>query len=405
MKYFKNTELAKLYNVSEKSVRNWIDAAQAGKLDLQLHTENGKPYIANVAHNTLLIKTLVAKGKKYKNTRGFKVARPIQKFYDLYSRKQILDIISNLDIYREIPLQYTYFNSGARHWDEYTQSLLEQDAPNALTNTLNLLEVNLNYIDSILKEYDYVNIVDIGPGNGLPIRGVLEHFLDEGKLKRYIGIDISHDLMDIAQKNIKEWFGERVASEWHIRDISYERFDDLLAPETFAAESGSTLNLIFFLGGTINNFREPGHVLTTIHDSMGKDDILLASKKLDTDQARRSFEVAGSGNMLLVLKLLNIDQSFYVLEQYFDERKMSRELQARLNIALNIEFEMDGQKKVLELNKGDRILLWRAWHQTGIAVIDQFDANGFEILQATRSLDMDYLLLATKIKQIIRTTL
>jgi uncharacterized SAM-dependent methyltransferase len=400
VKYFKNTELAKLYNISEKSVRNWIDATEAGKLDLQLHEEKGRLYIANSSKNTSAIEKLVEKGKKYKNTRGFKTIKPSKKFYDLYSPKQILDIMSNIDIYREVPLQYTYFNSGARRWDAYTHYLLEQDAPNSLTSTIELLDINLGYLDRLLQGYTKVNIIDLGVGNALPVHNLLAHFLEQGRLNRYIGIDISKEMLKIAEDNIGYWFEGNVKFEGYIRDIVYERFDDLLVAEAFANDAESTVNLVLFLGGTINNFREPNQALATIHASMGKKDFLLFSKKLDTEKSRRYFEQTLSGEPAreLVLELMNIDKSFYTLEQYFDEQKMARELQARLNVALSIEFELDGRKRTLELNKGASLLLWRAWHQTAMDTIRQFNQDGFEMLHASRSKDQDYLLHISKLK-------
>ncbi|HJQ08240.1 MAG TPA: L-histidine N(alpha)-methyltransferase [Candidatus Saccharimonadales bacterium] len=400
MKYFKNTELAKIYNISEKSVRNWIDAAQAGRINLQLQEEKGKWYITNTVKNTSLVEELVAKGKKYKNSRGFRMVRPSAKFYELYTSKQIIDIISSLDIYREIPVQYTYFNSGAKRWDSYTRHLLEEDASNALTNTVNLLDINLNYLDQLLEGCTGVNIIDLGVGNALPVRGVLQHFLDKGRLKRYIGIDISRELLDLAEQNIHEWFDGTVHFEGHVRDIAYERFDDLLVSDAFGADAGSTINLVLFLGGTLANFREPNHVLTTIHDSMGKQDLLLYSKKLDNQKARRFFELAAPGNQAieLVLQMLNIDKSFYTLDQLFDDQKRAREVYAKLEIALAIEFELKGQKRIIELNKGDGILLWRAKHQNVVEVISQFDENDFDLLQGTRSKDQTYLLTISKIK-------
>lgn len=400
MKYFKNTELAKLYNVSEKSVRNWIQAALDGKLDLQLYEENSKAYIANISRNTAVIEELAQKGKKYKNSRGYKTLAPSDKFYKLYSPKQIVDIISNLDIHKEIPVQYSYFNSGAKRWDKYTQNLFVQDTPNSLTNTIQLLELSSDYIDTLIDGYDSVNVVDIGVGNGLPIRGVLEHLIDKGVLKRYIGIDISQELLNIAEKNINKWFGDKISVEGHVRDINYDRFDDLLIPESHGSNAESTINLVFFLGGTVSNLREPDRALSTIHDSMSKKDLLFFSKKLDTAKSRRYFEMTVQGNQEvdLVLKLLNIDESLYTLEQFFDERKMARELHARLNIALTIRFQLYGHERILELNKGDSILLWRARHQTTIETLEQFDKNGFDLLVASRSKDQEYLLCVSKIK-------
>lgn len=400
MKYFKNTELAKLYNVSEKSVRNWIEATEAGKLDFQLYEDRGKKYIENNSKNTLLVEELVKKGKKYKNSRGHKVISPSPKFYELYSPKQIFDIISNIDSYREIPLQYSYFNSGAERWDQYTQHLAEDKAPNSLKSTLNLLDLNQGYLDAILEDYETVNIIDIGVGNGMPVRNLVEHFIENGMLKRYIGIDISKELLNIVERNFASWFGDQVKFEGYVRDINYERFDDLLAEETFGADSESTLNLVLFLGGTLNNFREPSHPLMTIHDSMSKKDLLLFTKKLDTEKSRRYFELAAPGNQEidLVPNLLNIDESYYDLEQFFDEHKMAREVRIRLNVAISLEFELNGRSRLLELNKGDSILLWRARHQSAVQAIEQFDSNNFELLQVSRSKDLDYLLTLSKIK-------
>src|SRR4051812_36092554 len=246
MKYFKNTELAKLYNVSEKSVRNWVDATRQGKLDFQLHEQAGKFYIANTSKNSILVETLVEKGKKYKNSRGLQVIRPTEKFYSLYTPKQIFDIISNMGIHREVPLQYCYFDGGAERWDQYTQNLLKEGSSNPLTNTITLLELNLPYLDKLLKNYNKVNIIDIGVGNALPIRSVLEHFVEQRKLNRYIALDISAEMLKIAEHNVASWFGRRVHFEGHIRDFNYDRFDDLLVADSFGTEGASTVNLIFF---------------------------------------------------------------------------------------------------------------------------------------------------------------
>jgi uncharacterized SAM-dependent methyltransferase len=400
MKYYKNTELAKLYNVSEKSVRNWIEAAKQGKLDLELHDESGKPYIANTSHNTSKVEALVQKGKKYKNTRGAKLVRPDPKFYELYNQKQIVDIISNIDIYREIPLQYCYFNSGAEHWDQYTQNLLNDSGPNPLNSTIQLLDLNLPYLDLMLEEYSAVNIIDVGVGNALPIRNVLTHFVKTKKLNRYIGLDISNEMLTIAETNVKKWFGDKIKFEGHIRDFNQDRFGDLLVADSFNDDEATVANLIFFLGGTINNLREPDHALTAIHDSMGKDDFFLFSKKLDTEKSRRHFDVTAPGNLAttLVVDLLNIDKEFYDIEQYFNEQKMAREVRIKLKVGITIEFELEGKRRLIEVNKGESILVWRAMHQSALKTISQFDANGLELVQAAKSKDQNYILMMSKIK-------
>src|SRR5258708_4775480 len=110
MRYFKNIELAKLYAISEGTVRRWIDASQNSKLDLQLFEHDGMSSIANTTKNLQMVEDLVAKGKKSSNVRWRKSVTPAAEFYDLYNDDQICDIISNLEIHHEIPRQYNYFD-------------------------------------------------------------------------------------------------------------------------------------------------------------------------------------------------------------------------------------------------------------------------------------------------------
>ncbi len=72
MLYFSNQELATTHHVSVRTVRNWIEAAKAGKLVLTLHTKGERSFIANTPKNSLLIKELVLKGKKFRPHRAQK---------------------------------------------------------------------------------------------------------------------------------------------------------------------------------------------------------------------------------------------------------------------------------------------------------------------------------------------
>lgn len=405
VKYFKNTELAKLYNVSEKSVRNWIHAASEGKLDLELYNENNRFHIANTSQNTFEIEQLVKKGKKYKNSRSFKVVTPTLDFYKRYNNKQIFDIIANIDIYREVPHQYSYFNSGAKHWDTYTHKLMEEKLPNSLTDTIELLDLNTDYLNALIGKYDGVNVVDIGVGNGLPVKNLLQHLAEKKLLRRYIALDTSHDMLDIARKNITDWFGDGVRFEGYIKDANYDKFESLLIGDTFNKGDQSILNMVLFLGGTIANLREADMPLRTIRNSLGKDDLFILSRKLDTPASRRFFDfAAGTEDSKLKLKekiildMLGVDESFYTVEQFFDETQMARVIQVKLNIDLSIKFELEGNYRIIELNKGESILLWRATHQKMRDVLNQLEGNGFENLQATRSISQQYLQVISKIK-------
>jgi len=404
MKYFKNVELARIYNVSEKAVRNWVESAQNGKLNLELYEKDGRFLAANTVKNQLIIEELVKKGQKYKNTRAYKTVTPSQKFYELYNDTQILDIISGIDVHREIPLQYSYFNGGAEYWDKYAQRLLKEKTPNTLKSTIKLFELNEAYLSEVISKFKKVNVVDLGVGDCLPVKGLLEFLQEKSVLGRYVGIDISEDMFTIAKRNIDTWFTGKVAFENVVRDINYDRFEDLLAEELYGDDETQTINLVLLLGGTLSNMRVPEHVLRLINNSMGRNDVLFYSLKLDTENARRYFDFnVGSPQLLdtqtkFTLDLLNIEGSFYDVEQLYDERKRSRFIRIKLKMDLRIAFEVGGKSRHLSLKKNETVLWWRAKHYTALEVIDQFDKNGFDLLQATTTPDQEYLMTISKIK-------
>ncbi len=401
MKYFKNTELARLYHVSEKSVRNWIDAAEAGKLELQLHEERGRSYIANVTKNTAIIEELVERGKKFKNTRGAITVSPKPDFYKQYDNSQILDIISSLVIHKEVPLQYTYVDGGSTSWNRYATRQSQESSPNMLTRTIDLFDKVSDSFDLLFPNAKKINVVDLGPGNGLPVRAALERLIGQKKLGRYIAIDISQSMLDILGQNMREWFGDSLTFETHVRDISYERFNDLLV-ESYANEE-EVVNIVCLFGGTLSNFRAPNQVLQTINNSMGTNDVLAYSGYLDSPITRRHFDYDEPVNKKLslqeklILDLLNIDDDLYDVSQEFDEIQRGRFTSIIPKKDINIAFELPSGNRKVELRKGKPILIWRHWHNDMVGVINLFDRNRFNVMQAITP-DNNYLLTLSKIK-------
>ena len=110
-------------------------------------------------------------------------------------------------------------------------SYVEQKTANLLKSTIELIHANLGAIDLLLADSTKINLIDIGPGNALPVKGLLQHLLNTGKLHRYIAVDISESMLHIAERNIKAWFGDQVKFEGYVKDITYERFDDLIVDD------------------------------------------------------------------------------------------------------------------------------------------------------------------------------
>jgi len=405
MLYFKKDEIAETYHVSVKTVTNWIRDTKDGKLGFELHTEGSKSWIANTTSNIELIEQLVADRRKYRNARSIKTASPTPEFYKLYNPKQIFDITTNLDIYREIPFQYGYFDGGAALWDKYAQRLASENSPNHLKAAIKLLSTSQGYIDELISNYKRVNVIDIGAGNGFPVKDFLGRIQSQGKLGRYIAVDISSSMINIAQKNIADWFGGSVSFEGYEADITHDRFSDLLVKEVMGESAQDTINLVLVLGGTLINFRSPDTAFQTIHDSMNRQDVMLYTRKLDSETTRQYFDF-GIGEKLppldakakMVLDLMNIDKSLYDVEMGYDSYYRERYMRIRLKIALNLSFTFSEGSRTIELNKGESILMWRAWHQNPTETVMQLERNGFDTLHTSLSMDKDYMLAISSIK-------
>jgi uncharacterized SAM-dependent methyltransferase len=391
--------------VSVRTVRNWIEAAKQGKLDLDLHTQANKTYVSNTSRNLSTIEQLVERGKKYRPHRAVKTVTPKPEFYQLFDDAQVYDIAKSLEIRHEIPREYNYFDGGANNWDKYAERLSKEDNPNLLKSTVQLLGLSQDYLDKLTEGFAKVNVIDIGVGNALPVKNLIEHLLDLDKMGRYIGLDVSSEMLEIAHRNIKMWFGNTVPFQGHTLDINHERFGNILAADYLSQASGEIGNIILFLGGTIQNLKNPNNALTVIHDSMNKDDLFIHSQKLDTPGSRKYFDFGvepGSdtlaANHRFIFELLNIDSSFYSVEMGYDNDKKQRYIRIKLNFALTVNFQFAEGERSVGFEKGDTILLWRYWHQSANDIATRFDENEFCLLHSSQTLDEECILTISRIK-------
>jgi uncharacterized SAM-dependent methyltransferase len=405
MLYFKKAELAEAHHISEKTVTNWIRGAKDGKLDLELHEEHGRAWIANTTRNIELIEHLVEGRKKFRNSRGIKAITPKSEFYELYNQQQIFDITSSLDIYHEIPLEYAYFNGGAEYWNEYAERLATEKVPNFLSSTIKQIKANQGYLDDLISKYKHVNIIDIGPGNAMPVRQLLQHLLDQGKLKRYIALDISPSMLNIAKRNVEKWFGSKVTFEGHEIDINYDRFANYLADDMLGKGTKDVINVVLAFGGGFCNLRSPDDAFKTIRSSMNRQDVLVYNLKLDSKTSRQYFDFGNhtettplDAHSKMLVDLLNIDESLYDVEMGYDDQLRQRYIRIRLKVALEITFSFEKGDRVVEFNKNDTILVWRYWHHSAQEVFAQLAHNNFDILQTSQTEDRDYLLTMSRVK-------
>jgi uncharacterized SAM-dependent methyltransferase len=272
--------------------------------------------------------------------------------------------------------------------------------------TRELIAKNKAYIDDLNSHYDKVNVIDIGVGNAMPVKELLAYLLEQNKLDRYIALDISPSMLDIAKQNIKKWFGNKITFEGHELDISRDHFTNIIADTYINNTPERTGNLILFLGGTLLNFKKRDVPLQVINDSMGANDFLIHTQRLDTEKTREYFDfnfkpgdTSLSPNHRLIFNLLNIDDSFYDVEMGYDALIRQRYIRARLKIALSIKFTFKKGERQIEFDKGDAISLLRVAQDSALDILNQLDRNDFYVLQSSQTENQEYILTVSKVKR------
>jgi uncharacterized SAM-dependent methyltransferase len=404
VKYFKNTDLIRLLNVSDKTVRNWVQGAQTGKIELDLWEEKGRTYIADTLANAPILERLAEKGRKYRNSRTYKVLTPTRLFYDLYSTKEIIEIASSLDDYGKYPFYYRYTGEGAKQWSDYLDRLGRGGSSNILNETIDLLGSCYGHLDNIIRGYSHVNVVDVGIGNCVAAKDLLTHLNKGKKLRKYIAVDISRELLDAGRERIHQWFGDQIEYEPHQCNIGFDKLADISHNDTYDKDATSTLNIFLFLGGTVLNFKDAAQPLRILRESMSGGDLLISSLKLDTPRSRRFFDFdAGQSKAQLsvqnsfILDVLNISPNLYDVEQFYSENQKARIIQVRLRTSLELKFAADRFLKTVELKKGSTIEILRVCHYSDYEFLEHQRNTGLDNILSMKSLNDEYMISIAKL--------
>ncbi len=405
MKYFKNSELARQYNISEKTVRNWILGADAGKNELEIFVDDrSRAYIADTVRNELIIEKMTILGKKYRNSKTHKVLHVSDELYKYYTHGQIQDIVMHLDKSAEFPFQYSHMGPrGVEINDGYYRRLTQDNKPNSQAFTVQAINENISLIKSYMQTSQSINIVEIGGRTGLIAKSLISIFLVDDYLARYVDVDVSSDMVRCAQTTVRDHYGDGMHFQGYVRDIHKQQIDDIL----FDARIDNNLadNLVIFAGSTLFNLASPKQALNNISNSLASRDLFILTMKLDSSLARRYFDFGPKfENKLLspgekyMLDLLNIDEDCCEIEQIYDEELRIRKAQARLKYDITLVFNIKGKEKRIDFSKGEAILLWRYWHKNLEEIEDMMREAGFTVMQATKSPDEQFGMIIARVK-------
>jgi uncharacterized SAM-dependent methyltransferase len=190
----------------------------------------------------------------------------------MFTKKQEFELLTAIKGRGEIPLKFAYLGEGAYNWEAIAKERAKKGG-------INLIEGKLlsQRTEDFLRKYGSVtqlNVIDIGCGDGSPTYPILEK-LNEKKIKfNYVPVDISEEMLNLAEKRIKKEFN--VESHKILLDLDSGQFSDKI----YSLRKKGTANLLLFLGSTLGNFSDMNRVLSNILESMSSEDYLILGMEM-----------------------------------------------------------------------------------------------------------------------------
>ena len=169
-----------------------------------------------------------------------------------------------------ISSKYFYDKRG----DELFQEIMKLPEYYLTNSEMEILEKNKNRILNIISPGANFDLIDLGAGDALKTKILLNFFLDQKADFTYIPVDISKD----AIESLTEHFEKKVP-ELKVAGVSAEYIPALESLQT------KKKKVILFLGASIGNFSylETVDFLRDIHKTMHPGDILLIGFDLKKD--------------------------------------------------------------------------------------------------------------------------
>jgi hypothetical protein len=359
MKYFKNSEIAKLFSVSNPTVGTWIKQTLEGKRELELIVVLNKHFISKSAKNIELLTQYADSSFKFRPSTFRKTITPDNKFLKNLDDNQRLELKKSIEEKNSIPLKFAYFNGGADEWDKLYCSTKYYNSGMPI-NDLNLLSDSIHLILGKLGKNKKINIIDLGSGNGKPLINILTILNKKNILQSYNSIDISPSINEIALTEVKK-ANLNVPLHEFIVDLETSSFAKITYELTKLYPD--TINCIFLMGGTLGNFENHQHVFTNIENSLNIGDFLFLTNKHDTkinyQNSDYLYNEPTLNHILYAVRSLGIEANAKNIIYNLNEKEMVRDISVRLSNDYTLDFPINNQFENLKLYKGQLIKVWK----------------------------------------------
>lgn len=304
----------------------------------------------------------------------------------MLTRKQEFELITAIKGRGEIPLKFAYLGDGAKNWDTIAKHRSSKEGINT-TEAILLKKKVKTFLDSY-KEKKKINIIDIGCGNGIPVYPILEELEKQNINFKYVPIDISAELLNIATKNIKSKFKNIECKPFQL-DFELGNFSEII----YDLKKDGSANLLLFLGSTLGNHSDRNRVLTNFRDSMTSEDYFILGVELTNFSKINKILPHYKGKIVddfvyFIPEKIGINRKNTIYDVSWNERKNQIEVRMILKKDINVKI---GSEK-FRLEKDEQILLAISVKFTEWTTTKLLSDVGFRTELLTTIEDRGYLL-------------
>jgi uncharacterized SAM-dependent methyltransferase len=350
----------------------------------------------NTSNNSLSDSISLNNIKRLKRSATIPIS-PHKQFYKIFREDEIVEIISDLKFKRQIKLKYNYFADGAAGWNDF---YFESPITQIINSLKNLILDNLLYF---VQNSQLVNIVDVGPGNGYPVKDWLQKLNDLKILYSYICVDISQDINNLVEKNMQAWFPGMPVYK-HQADIEQTDIAKYLIQSKLhnSVESSHISNIILLLGNTFCNFIDRVEVLKNLTRSMDINDLLVISytNDIDLNKVIHNYIASKTAHRHVgwIAKMLGFNYGDKYLTTTYDSRLNARVKNLNLTKDYLLKFKLFNHDIEIRFNKGESINLWRHYLISEELLRKEFDEVGLELVFKQYDMKKSIAIVACRIK-------
>ncbi|QLE54067.1 L-histidine N(alpha)-methyltransferase [Nostoc sp. TCL26-01] len=292
-----------------------------------------------------------------------RVAKPIPKFYALFSPAEILEIVNSLATKREMPVKYSYKGRDGKIWDDFYLKYIALKWYRNINTEIELLKKNFEYIKQYIQAGQKVNVIDVGAGNSYPVKEFIAQLDKVGKINKYFALDISDKLLEVSRKNFHKWFSniEFISSSI---DIENNVIPKWILNNQGNSQTDETVNIILHLGVTIGNHQNRIAALKNFRDGMSQNDLLVLTNELGENAKwdgipRGGCKYHAEQIYKWVKEMLDIQAADCELIRKYDANIDSVVANIKFRRSYTINFNLMNINESIDIAAGEEITLWR----------------------------------------------